>query len=162
MIEEVLRILESASVSEVSLGYNAIVLFDANEFEKAQLGYRSGVSGEDLTGSKKGDWLDSWYVIGEDEFLGDPIFVDINQVQFSVYTAVHGVGFWEPEQLAISLENFLVILKELTRLSKQRETPNAFRDHPLTDEESERLLDTIEKANPGISMDYWESWLEIE
>lgn len=84
-----------------------IHLFSREEFEEGQLGFRVDPEGNSLLGNSKGDWKESWYVIGYDELLGDPIFIDINNKNYPVMTAMHGEGNWEPELMFSSLNNFL-------------------------------------------------------
>ncbi|BCB04005.1 hypothetical protein [Bacillus sp. KH172YL63] len=85
----------------------SIHLFSSEEFEEGQLGYRVDGEGHSLTGNQKGDWKETWFVIGYDEDLGDPIFVDIGDSNYPVLTAMHGEDEWEPEGMFSSLNEFL-------------------------------------------------------
>jgi hypothetical protein len=53
------------------------------------------------------DWSETWLVIGHDEDLGDPLFVDLADEGLPVFTAMHGQGVWEPEQVVPSLRALL-------------------------------------------------------
>ncbi len=79
----------------------------ADELGKLQLGFRVHPSGRDLTGRKKGDWLPTWVVIGTDEDVGDPLFVDVADDDLPVFTAMHGQGSWDPEEVADALADLL-------------------------------------------------------
>ncbi len=46
-------------------------------------------------------------MIGTDEDLGDPFFVDLAEPELPVLTATHGAGSWDPEPVAPSLEDLL-------------------------------------------------------
>jgi len=85
----------------------SIHLFSSEEFEEGQLGYSVDEEGKSLTGNNEGDWKETWFVIGYDEDLGDPIFIDIEDKNYPVMTAMHGEGDWEPEVMFSSLNEFL-------------------------------------------------------
>jgi hypothetical protein len=85
----------------------SIQLFSREEFEEGQLGYRIDEDGNSLTGENEGDWEENWFVIGYDELVGDPIFIDINNKKYPVMTAMHGEGDWEPEVMFWSFNEFL-------------------------------------------------------
>ncbi|MDL2285024.1 hypothetical protein LJC19_07795 [Oxalobacter sp. OttesenSCG-928-P03] len=75
-----------------------------------QLGYGVDVTGKDLSGTGKGEWHPAWVVFGYD--YGDPVFVDTREEArgFPVYTAEHGTGNWEPQEIAGTLAGFIRIL----------------------------------------------------
>ena len=82
-------------------------IFKPHELEEAQHGYSfNPLTGEDLT-SGAGGWRRSWVVIGADEDLGDPLFVDISDERLPVYTAAHGQGDWDPSRFARSARTLL-------------------------------------------------------
>lgn len=72
-----------------------------------QQGYSVSPEGEDLTGSRDGEWRAAWLVVGWDEDLSDPLFVDLAEDALPVFTAMHGAGKWEPEPVAPSLATLL-------------------------------------------------------
>ncbi len=84
----------------------SIHLFSRDEIEEGQLGYSLDDKGNSLVGNTEGDWKETWYVIGFDEDLGDPIFVDITNENYPIMTAMHGEGEWDPEVM-FSLKEFL-------------------------------------------------------
>ena len=85
----------------------SIHLFSREEFEEGQLGYSIDEGGTSLTGNEEGEWKESWYVIGYDELVGDPIFIDISIERYPVMTAMHGEGEWEPKVMYWTLDKFL-------------------------------------------------------
>lgn len=87
-----------------------IYIFSRDEFEEGQFGYCIGPNNESFVGNEEGDWKESWFVIGYEELMGDPFFVDVKDVDFPVYTAEHGMGEWEPLLHSDSLEEFLAEL----------------------------------------------------
>ncbi|EJR57443.1 hypothetical protein IIO_04970 [Bacillus cereus VD115] len=94
-------------VDDTEIETISIHLFSREEFEEGQLGYSVDKENNSLTGDSEGDWKKTWYVIGYDENLGDPIFVDIEDKNYPVMTAMHGEGDWEPEVMFSSLNEFL-------------------------------------------------------
>ena len=119
-VEEILNRLETLKTNEVEIDFEdeegeiisvSFHLFSKAEFEEEQLGYREDEEGNSFVGNNEGDWKESWFVIGCDEDLGDPIFVDINNKNYPVLTAEHGMGEWEPSVLYDSLEEFIKDIK---------------------------------------------------
>ncbi|HEK9098975.1 hypothetical protein KFD70_05640 [Bacillus pfraonensis] len=115
-IDKLLCMLERLKTHEVEIlditdEMVPVYIFSRDEFEEGQLGYRvGGLENESLIGNEKGDWKDSWFVIGYEELMGDPFFVDVKDVHFPVYTAEHGMDAWEPLLHSDSLEKFLTEL----------------------------------------------------
>lgn len=110
-IERVLQILDQLGGEITLQGEDSedviIHIFTRDEFEEGQLGYIVDPDNNSLMGDAEGDWKDSWFVIGYDEDLGDPIFVDVSKNKYPVYTAEHGMGEWEPILLFESVEELL-------------------------------------------------------
>lgn len=114
-IDKLLCMLERLETHEVEIlditeEMMPVYIFSRDEFEEGQLGYSVGLENESLIGNEKGDWKESWFVIGYEELMGDPFFVDVKDVNFPVYTAEHGMGEWEPLLYSNSLEEFLAEL----------------------------------------------------
>ena len=133
----------------------------AEELEDVQLGYRVSTSGEDLTGSREGDWKNEWLVIGRDDLLGDPVFVDLTDEALPVFTAAHGEGSWSPVLIATSLHGFIEALKEIERISHGRSNPVELERNPIPAAEKEEVLRRITEASGNASEEYWESWFEL-
>ncbi|MEH7248264.1 hypothetical protein V7114_15920 [Neobacillus niacini] len=119
-VEKILSRLEALETNEVEIDLEdeeektisvSFHLLSRDEFEEGQLGYREDEKGNSFVGNNEGDWKVSWFVIGYDEDLGDPIFVDIHNKNYPVLTAEHGMGEWEPSILYDSLEDFIKDIK---------------------------------------------------
>ncbi|MBD8590027.1 hypothetical protein IFT92_19745 [Peribacillus simplex] len=119
-VEKILSRLEALETNEVEIDLEdkeektisvSFHLLSRDEFEDGQLGYREDEEGNSFVGNNEGDWKESWFVIGYDEDLGDPIFVDINNKNYPILTAEHGMGEWEPSVLYDSLEDFIKVIK---------------------------------------------------
>jgi len=78
-------------------------LVEPDELGDMQVGYSVTEDGRSLTGDADGDWRPTWIVIGTEELTGDPLFVDLDTPHLAVYTAMHGMGDWDPDQLVDAL-----------------------------------------------------------
>lgn len=87
-----------------------IILCSKESSKKEQIGYSVKPNGEPLYGFDDGDWQEGWYVIGRESLCGDPIFIDLNDPEIPVYTAMHGSGAWVEKLLASSYEHFIDLL----------------------------------------------------
>ncbi|PGU11145.1 hypothetical protein, partial [Bacillus thuringiensis] len=107
--------VDRAEDNEIELEYESepmtIELFNSEEIEEGQLGYSFDEEGQSLVGNEEGDWKEGWIVIGIDSYLGDPIFVDSNDENCPVYTAMHGEGEWEKECIAERIEDIIEKVK---------------------------------------------------
>ncbi|UNP76078.1 hypothetical protein MN033_22985 [Bacillus nitratireducens] len=115
-IKQLLAYVDRAEDNEIELEYEfepmTIELFNSEEIEEGQLGYSVDDEGQSLIGNEEGDWKEGWIVIGIDSYLGDPIFVDSNDENYPVYTAMHGEGDWESECIAKRIEDVIEKVKE--------------------------------------------------
>ena len=91
----------------VTAGDATYELVSVDALGQEQIGYRVDPKGDDLTGEDDGDWRPTWVVIGTDEDLGDPLFVDLATSDLVVLTAMHGAGSWDPDEVAGSLRELL-------------------------------------------------------
>ena len=108
-----------------------------------------------------GDWKRSWLVIGYEDSLGDPLFVDLSAPELPVFTAAHGEGEWNPVLVASSFSGFIEALKEVERVSKGRSNPVEAERNPLLDGERQRVLSRIAELNGNAPLEFWESWFEV-
>src|SRR5690349_20244544 len=120
---------------QVSVGYRAVHVFSPAELDGGQVGYARDPKGRDLTGGREGDWRKSWIVCGYEDMCGDPVFVDLAELEWPVFTAAHGGGAWEPILIAKSFRSFCEALAEVGRLSKGWSSPAELEEHPLTEKE---------------------------
>ena len=119
----------------ISIGYDGIDLVDDEEIEEIQIGYSVHPDGQSLVGKKDGDWMKDWIVIGYETLTGDPIFVDLSNPDFPVYTAMHGQGSWEPDLVSSTYSGFIQILRKLELLAVGREDPVKMEENPISQEE---------------------------
>jgi hypothetical protein len=147
--EEYIERLAERETREVSFGVGGIELFDRAGLDDEQEGY----VGE--------GWADSWLVIGRDTAVGDPLFVDLDDPQTPVYTAMHGEGEWDPDRIAASFDGFLAAFDALAAIAEGRDSPVALDANPLSDDERARFLQTVAEANHGVDTRYWEQLVDI-
>ena len=83
-----------------------VTLVSPDGLGAAQVGFAISPDGQSLVGTD-GQWRPDWLVVGFDDDLGDPVFIDVGDPSLPVYTATHGVGFWRPVQLASSFASFV-------------------------------------------------------
>jgi hypothetical protein len=147
-IEKYAEARARTTLDEVSFGYTTVSLYPPEELEPAQAGY-------------EGDgWRESWLVIGSEDLTGDPLFVDTADDALPVYTAMHGEGEWEPALVADSFAGFVTALETVAAAGQGRENPVQLEANPLSDDERQRILQTIANANPGALPEFWAGWLE--
>lgn len=137
-----------------------MILYLVEELKQAQVGYSVDEGGESLTGTGEGDWRENWLVIGYEDECGDPIFIDVAEDDFPVYTSVHGCGNWEPNLIAVSFNNFIKALSYIKEISIGRESPVERERNPVPSSDRARILETIANENPKISLTFWEIWLQ--
>lgn len=108
-LEDILNVIEHLTKRDIEFPIEddvlEIHLFTRNEFKEGQLGYRFDEEGNNLI-IDDSDWKESWYIIGYEELLGDPIIVDIQDSNFPIFTIAHD-GEWIPQYLSNSFETFL-------------------------------------------------------
>lgn len=112
-VKELLGLIETSKKHDIELQSFEIYLFHENELEKGQIGYRYDKDKSALIGGKKGDWQEGWIVIGYDTDMGDPIFVDIDDPLYPIYTAEKGSDIWEPVCIANSIDEIMKQLNEM-------------------------------------------------
>jgi hypothetical protein len=148
------KILEGI-MGKVSFGYQTIRVYREPELRTLQVGYSVSQSGENLIGNQPGDWRAEWIVIGYEECCGDPVFIDSSKEDFPVYTAIHGEGSWDAEQIAVSLIAFGRALSTISAVSRGREYPVALESNPLAQSEKEAILAVIQSDNPSLDLEFW-------
>ena len=104
------RLIDDIPVMHEAFG---IEFADSARLADMQLGYGMDVTGKDLSGTGEGDWHPAWVAFAYD--YGDPVFVDTREEAkgFPVYTAEHGTGNWEPQEIAGTFAGFTQILSML-------------------------------------------------
>lgn len=152
-------ILDDNSISEVFFGNHGLNIIQSSQIDEMQLGYSIHPDGSDLCGTNEGDWLREWIVIGNDTEVGDPFFVDSSDNDLPVYTAMHGMGTWEPELVSNSLKSFIEALQYLKSLTNQTYSLIDPDDDTITDEEK---LNSIQEKIVRIcgADEFWESFFK--
>lgn len=115
------KMLAESSFRAAYFGCHGIELVAGNKIDEAQFGYSVTVDGVDLSSDEDGRWQKSWVVIGSDTEVGDPFFVDTAVSSLPVYTAMHGIGTWEPMEVAASFDGFLRSLEFLQITGSQQQ-----------------------------------------
>jgi hypothetical protein len=146
----------SAIAPELSFGYTTIHIYRPWELPSAQVGFSVSPTAESLVGDDDGDWRRNWLVIGYDESVGDPLFIDTSEEGYPVYTAMRGEGSWDPQCIAISLTAFAHALSAVAAVAKGREHPVALEQNPLTQSEKDIVLANIRQHNPNMDVRFWE------
>ena len=141
---------------DITLGYSELNFFEPDSLEASQVGYSFDPKGKSLITGKKGDWQANWTVIANDE-TGDPIFVDTATPELRVITAAHGMGSWDPEPIADSLNSFADVLSQLRLLAIGRSNPVEKLLNPLSAQEAQAFLKFVKTANPNTDPAYWET-----
>jgi hypothetical protein len=152
--------LHAASPRQISIGAGGISLASPDELDERQLGYARASDGRDLTGRADSQWRASWIVFGNEEGLGDPIFVDLSEAAFPVFTAAHGMGAWSPTLVAESFAGFVQALGILDRYSEGRTHPVGLEEHPLTTLERSRLLEELACVGAVAGRSFWTAWFD--
>ena len=151
----------NAIPNHVSIGVTTIRIYRPDELGAGQIGYSRKSTGQSISGVKDGDWRENWVVIGYDASNGDPLFIDIEQPNFPVYTAAAGQGRWDQEPVAKSLHSFRKALLVLLDLSKGRENPVLLERNPIPKSERGSFISEFERDNPGVGSQFWESILDF-
>jgi len=150
----------SLGFDQIEFGVGGVSLFKESEVEAGQIGYSVAPDGSSLCG-KDGAWQPNWIVIGTETACGDPLIVDTADPALPVLADFHGRGEWEPARIAISIEAFVLSLKEFARIARGRTTPAERDANPVTETERDDFFNRVSSANEGrAEMDFWCALLE--
>lgn len=146
------------NLKQCDIGFDCggITLYAAEELDEAQLGYARHPDGTSLVGSEPGGWRETWVVIGHETACGDPIFVDTSDEAFPVFTAMHGVGEWNPDQVAMSYDAFLQIVEHFAEVAAGRENPAALEAKPMTQAEFDAFVAFAAARSGNEDNQFWE------
>jgi len=123
---ELLSKLKAFEHKEVFFGPQGFsVVAKTAELNKAQIGYAIDKNGASLIHSEsdtnKGNWCSSWIVIAKDTELGDPYFVDLNDENLAVYTALaEEENQWQLTLVSSSLDGFAQCLTAIHQQCQQK------------------------------------------
>jgi hypothetical protein len=146
-------------VPDLSFGSSEIVFFRSDDLEDGQKGYRFDENGKSLITGQDGDWQENWIVIAND-YVGDPIFIDISSPNLTVLCAAHGEATWDPLIIADSLAKFKDVILILATASKHRTNPVDLAADPMNEDERESVLKAITNLIPNSEIGYWAIFLE--
>jgi hypothetical protein len=118
---ELLTKLKAFEHKEVFFGPQGFkVMAKTAELNKAQVGFSVDEKGKSLVDNTECSWQNSWLVIAQDTELGDPYFVDLNDDNLAVYTALaEEENQWQATLVASSLSGFAQCLSLIHQRSKQ-------------------------------------------
>ncbi|EJQ45995.1 Uncharacterized protein BWINRASL_04524 [Bacillus mycoides] len=94
-IAELLKRIETSKQQDIELGSYEIYVFSESELEKGQIGYRYDKHKNSLISNESGKWQEGWIVIGYETDMGDPVFVNVDEDTYPVYTAERGTETWQ-------------------------------------------------------------------
>ncbi|WP_426950660.1 thiamine transporter [Bacillus mycoides] len=95
-IAEFLKRIETSKQQDIELGSYEIYVFSESELEKGQIGYRYDKHKNSLISNESGKWQEGWIVFGYETDMGDPVFVNVDEDTYPVYTAERGTETWQP------------------------------------------------------------------
>jgi len=147
------------NVTDVSICYNKINFIQPANLDEEQIGYNFDSNGNSLITGMDGGWREEWLVIGTDQ-LGDLVIIDVSSPKLTVLCAAYGEESWESFVIANSLDNFMVIISALHKITKNRNESLNFEKDPVTDQERKNILTKIEQENPDVEMWFWENFLK--
>lgn len=154
-MNELYKLLDLLIKREISIGYNGFTIFANSQLENEQFGYRVDIEEQSLVGSNNGDWKETWFVIGQDDIVGDAIFVDFSKKSLPVYTAAHGEGDWTPQIISSSLKGFIKTTNYLHNLSQERKTPIAYSQNSLSIGDKIKLFIFIVTKTKRVNIPFW-------
>lgn len=141
-------------------GFTGFTVAARGALDEAQFGYGKHPNGQDLSGDTEGDWQKNWCVIGHDTLVGDPLFVDTSSKVLPVFTAMHGVGIWEPRRVSETLAGFLSGLEYLRDQSKQKEELIVPDERKIVGESGlKEILEKLVMFCGVSSTEFWEEFI---
>lgn len=159
------------SESEAFLGPQGIKLFtDEKIFNQAQVGYSIDKNGANIAANSEGTWQSTWLVIAKDTELADPYYVDLNDKQLAVYTAIfcQDTNQWQSTLVASTLSGFLECISLLYQFTEQTEPQFIPNSNSIFDLEKLEACG-IQLATISEHTDFWKSffisyveWLQDE
>jgi hypothetical protein len=153
----------SLDFDRIDYGVGGVELLQPEDVPEGQVGYSVASDGEQLVGTKAGDWRSEWVVIGFESACGDPIFAS-QMNPHSVFTAMHGEGSWQPRLVAPSLEVFRDCLEIFRRFAHRRNTPGELEANPPSEQEQSQFLKEIRQltAEDADACAFWAVQIEMD
>lgn len=167
---EILAVLNNAE-NEAYLGPQGIKLLnDEKSLQQAQVGFSIDKNGANISGDTVGTWQRSWLIIAKDTELADPYYVDLNDEQLAVSTAVfcQESNQWHSTLVATTLSGFLECISLLYHFTKQ-EQPQYIPDSNCIFDLEKLETFGIELTTISETIDFWKNifisyveWLQDE
>jgi len=157
---DLLKKLKTLGRKEVYFGPQGFLFTsDEEELEKAQTGFAIHPDGTNMVGNNQGDWQKNWQVIALDTELGDPYFIDLDDDNSPVYTALQIDGVWEENPVASSLERFIKCLILFIKANNQASPIFVPDENTIADK---IVLSQLESQLIELSSckDFWEQFFE--
>ncbi len=140
-----------------SFGVVDLLLFSNDNSVKYQTGFSVDREGNPLFGFDEGDWQEGWYVIGIDQSCVDPIFIDLNDPDLPIYTAMTGMGDWQEKLISENYESFLNALSLVTELKERFGSSDK-----VPDEEAQEFMLEIQRIVGEADLYYWGMYIQLE
>ena len=156
---ELLKILKQTK-SEAYLGPQGFkVLTDKKQLQQAQIGYSIDKNGVNISGDIMGSWQRTWFVVAQDTELGDPYFIDFDDAQLNVYTAVFNeeVNQWQSTLVATSLQGFIECINLLFEFTQQI-TPQFIPDSTSIVDLEKLEIFGMKLAEISENTDFWKTF----
>jgi hypothetical protein len=130
--------------TDLSYGIGGVEFFSLTSLAQEQRGYEAS------------DWDKNWLVVARDTACGDPIFIDQSLDGLPVYTAMHGMGSWQPSLVASSWAQFLAALELVRPYTRGREHPVGLEKSPLSPEEQQVLQNELHSILGSPIANFWD------
>ena len=140
-----------------TFGVVDLLLFSNDNSVKYQTGFSVDREGNPLFGFDEGDWQEGWYVLGIDQSCVDPIFIDLNDPDLPIYTAMTGMGDWEEKLISENYESFLNALSLVAGLKKRYGSSDN-----VPDEEAQAFMLEIQRTVGEADLYYWGMYIQLE
>lgn len=144
-----------SSIIEDLIGFQ---LFDLDQLEKGQIGYRIDSEGNTLVSNEEGSWEETWVVIGYETLCGDPIVVDLGEEGYPVFLLMHGMGSWEGgSSLAESIILFYHAVNDIYKFITENGLLEG--NSPIHRNNLKLLIDKLLEENEYVDFCTWEALL---
>ncbi|MDG1751887.1 MAG: hypothetical protein P8I03_09545 [Thalassotalea sp.] len=163
--------LLKGSQSEAYLGPQGIkLLTNEKDFKQAQVGFSIDKNGANISGNSEGTWQRTWVVVAKDTELADPYYVDLNDENLTVYTAIfcEEINQWQSTIVSSTLSGFIECISLLFNFTEQNQ-PQFIPDSSSIFDLEKLEIFGIQLATISENTDFWKNffisyveWLQDE